>query len=249
MRLPLRTVGVWLADIFPVVRKPARALYNRLPKYFHDTPEKLIASAFPQEIPFFFVSIGANDGISGDPSADLIKHNSLCEGIFVEPVSFLFERLRRNYGSSERFIFENVAIDEHNGARKFYYLNRSESNGENKLPAWAEEIGSFDKSHILRHFPTLQDSEILSADMECITLPTLLERNHVRCVDLLLIDVEGYEVTILNQIDFGVIKPKMIMFEHKHLSDADFCTAKAMFLRNDYRLTQFGRDTIATLVT
>ncbi|HEY3874572.1 MAG TPA: hypothetical protein VGM92_03785, partial [Candidatus Kapabacteria bacterium] len=118
-----------------------------MPSYFHDTPGKLIASTFPLGTPFFFVNIGANDGIAGDPLVELIRHNSRCRGIFVEPISFLFERLRRNYGPSERFTFENVAIDEHNGARKLYYLNRSGSNGENKLPAWAEEIGSFDKCH------------------------------------------------------------------------------------------------------
>src|ERR1700692_184685 len=107
MRLTLRTMGVWLASTFPVVRKPARVLYNRLPSYFHDTPVKLIATTFPQGTPFFFVNIGANDGVAGDPLVDLIRHNGWCKGIFVEPVSFLFERLRKNYGSSDRFIFEN----------------------------------------------------------------------------------------------------------------------------------------------
>ena len=244
----LRTLGVWLADIFPVIREPARALYNRLPNYLHDTPVKLIAKAFPQDASFFFVNIGANDGVAGDPLVDLIRHNAQCTGIFVEPVPFLFERLCRNYGPSERFVFENVAIDDRNGVRTFYYLNRSQCGGKNELPGWSEEIGAFDKSHILRHFPTLDASRILSSEVESITLSALFERNSVRCVDLLVMDVEGYELVVLNQIDFDRIRPKIIMFEHKHLPEVDFCKAKAMLTGKDYRLIQYGRDTIAVRV-
>ena len=247
MRLTPRSVGVWLADAVPVIRKPARAIYNRLPSCFHETPAKLIARTFSREVPFFFISIGANDGIAGDPLVELVRHNGGCKGIFVEPVAFLFERLRKNYGDdSERFIFENVAIGEYDGLKKFYYLDR---NSEGGLPDWAEEIGSFDKSHILRHFPTLTGSQILCADVKCVTLLTLLARNQVGHVDLLVIDVEGYELGVLRQIDFSVIKPRVIIFEHKHLTDAEFSSAKAILLGNDYRLIQFGRDTVATLLT
>ena len=247
MRLTLRTMGIWLTDVLPNLRTAGRLLYNCLPSYFHDTPAKIIAGTFAPGVPFFFVNIGANDGVAGDPLVDLIRNNHRCRGLFVEPVSFLFKRLRKNYQFSERFIFENVAIDEYNGVRKFYYLDRNQLNGGNNLPEWSEEIGSFDKSHIARHFPALDASQVLSSDVECVTLPALLERNNVRHVDLLVIDVEGHELVVLNQIDFRVIRPNMILFEHKHLSDADFNAAKSILRGNDYQITQFGRDTLAKL--
>ncbi|MBT8114607.1 MAG: hypothetical protein KJP04_04470, partial [Arenicella sp.] len=58
----------------------------------------------------FFVQVGSNDGIHGDPLHDIIATNKNWIGIFIEPVGFLFERLVRNYGISKRFIFENKAI-------------------------------------------------------------------------------------------------------------------------------------------
>jgi FkbM family methyltransferase len=239
----IRTVGLWLTNVFPAFRGHARAFYQRLPACFRDTPIRLITSIFPQHLPFFFINIGANDGIAGDPLAELIKSNHRCSGVFVEPVPFLFRRLCRNFGSADRFIFENVAINDRAGTRTFYYLD-CQKFGENQLPDWSEQVGSFEKSHILRHFPGLDASQIMTADVECITLPELIERHGIRQVDILVMDVEGYEVIILSQIDFKKIRPRLIMYEHKHLSDGDSRLAREILTSNGYRIAQYDRDTI-----
>lgn len=58
------------------------------------------------------VQIGSNDGKSGDPVYDLVKSNTSSNVLLVEPVPYVFEQLKKNYGSNPRFKFENAGINE-----------------------------------------------------------------------------------------------------------------------------------------
>lgn len=71
----------------------------------------------------FFVQVGSNDGSYGDPIRDLVIRNTNWKGLFIEPIPFLFERLKQNYNNSERFIFEKIAISTKRGFQKFYYVS------------------------------------------------------------------------------------------------------------------------------
>jgi hypothetical protein len=42
-------------------------------------------------------------------------------------------------------------------------------------------------------------------------------------IDLLILDCEGYEFEILKSIDFSAIKPKVIRYEYKHISNKEEC--------------------------
>jgi hypothetical protein len=50
--------------------------------------------------------------------------------------------------------------------------------------------------------------------VQCISLNSLLKEHQVTKVDLLQIDTEGYDLEIILNLDFKVIKPKIIHFEH-----------------------------------
>jgi len=66
---------------------------------------------------FFFVEIGAHDGISGDPiHRHIIKYK--WKGILIEPVKYLFDKLVAYYKRQNNLIFENVAIGDKNGKSK-----------------------------------------------------------------------------------------------------------------------------------
>jgi hypothetical protein len=43
----------------------------------------------------------------------------------------------------------------------------------------------------------------------------LIQENHVKKIDLLQIDTEGYDYEIIKMIDFHEIKPHIIHFEHR----------------------------------
>ena len=71
---------------------------------------------------FFFVQIGAHDGIRDDPIRKYIV-KSHWRGLLVEPVPHIFRKLVENYRDETQLIFENVAVAAHDGVMPFYTLD------------------------------------------------------------------------------------------------------------------------------
>ena len=191
----------------------------------------------------FFIQVGSNDGVQGDPIHDLIVSREGWRGIFIEPIDFLFQRLRNNYGNADRFIFENVAIGTEKGSKKFYYV--SEKAKELDLPYWHDQLGSFDKAHITRALGEELIPYIVEEDIECLPLQDVLDRNRVDAIDLLHIDTEGFDYKVLSQLDLKRYKPSIILFEHHLLSDDEFGKARKLLRGSGYRLLQYGNDILA----
>ena len=114
---------------------------------------------------------------------------------------------------------------------------------------FAYQIGSFDRNHILKHFPHIVDME---AKLECIDVPckryeTILEETGLLRVHVLHLDVEGYEAEILKQVDFGRPKPLLILFEISHMPESARVECFEMLQHQGYNLKEVGADCIATL--
>ena len=96
------------------------------------------------------VKIGANDGKGGEPLYWLIQGKD-CNVVFVEPVKFLFQRLKVNYGDSPKYMFENVAIGESREQKIFFYLSEDTKEILTKnYPSYYikiyDQLGSFDQN-------------------------------------------------------------------------------------------------------
>src|SRR5829696_1072602 len=91
----------------PLVYSTLKWIYRRF-RGPDPTMQEQILKAIGFKTDVFFVQVGSNDGVQGDPIHDLIISRQNWRGIFIEPISFLFSRLRKNYGDSARFVFENV---------------------------------------------------------------------------------------------------------------------------------------------
>lgn len=188
----------------------------------------------------FIVQIGSNDGVTGDPIYQLALKNDRSMVLLVEPVPYLFEKLKFNYPESKRFIFENVAIND-GSKQTFYFVNKNAVDELEKLPHWYDQLGSFYKENILKHLDGVLESHIEEIDIDGISLTELFERNDVRSLDLLHIDTEGYDWKILSQLDLNKYKPTIILLEHKHLRNEE--KEEAIFLLNKgYRIFQFNGD-------
>jgi FkbM family methyltransferase len=190
----------------------------------------------------FFVQIGAHDGKSGD-SIYPVARKKQWRGILIEPVRYLFERLVENYDGASGIAFENVALAPEKGYRTFYRLKE---NGD-VLPAWYDQIGSLNRNTILSHrhdIPNIEDY-LLEELVECVTFSDLVAKHQVTKIDLILIDTEGYDLNILRMIDFRRFRPKLIIYEQKHLSDTEKVVAKRLLQSAGYTVHPMGANNAA----
>jgi FkbM family methyltransferase len=189
-----------------------------------------------------FVQIGSNDGRSGDPLYRLaIRHR--WTGLLVEPVPYLAERLQLNYKRHPQVRIERAAIADVPGTRDFWYLNP-----EHPLHRWYDQVGSFDREHVLRHV-SASDADlerlVVRRPVQCLTLGGLLSKHAVDRVDLLHIDAEGYDGVILRSIDFDRLRPDLILFEHAHMRDAERGACARLLEEHGYTLIAQDLDTLA----
>jgi hypothetical protein len=83
--------------------------------------------------------------------------------------------------------------------------------------------------------------------VQCVTFDTLLDRHKVDRIDLLQIDVEGYDYELLKMFDFERIQPKLICYEHLHLKLSDKNACKKYLTENGYKTLEMEYDTGAVL--
>ena len=159
---------------------------------------------------FFFVQIGGNDGKSFDPIFDFITRNhTRLKGIILEPMQDIFEELKNNYRKCHNIKCINKAI--HN-TKEEMLLYRVDPAKADKLPGWTKGIASFNPNHHKQsNIPT---DCIITESVPCLSFARLLADYDIQNINLLQIDTEGYDVQILMNIDFDIIRPSIIHFEH-----------------------------------
>ncbi len=192
----------------------------------------------------FFVEIGSNDGEQHDHLRPFIVGRSW-RGIMVEPVPHVFERLRRNYGAIERVTLENAAIADRDGTIPFFYpAAETDLTG---LPDWYDGIGSLSREAVVGHARHIPDIEqrLVREEVECLTYASLCARHGVARVDLLVIDTEGHDREILRTLDLTGQRPRLIVYEHFHLSPHDRGDAREQLERAGYETLEEGFDTFA----
>lgn len=191
---------------------------------------------------FFFIQVGSCDGIKHDPIHNyVIKYN--WSGILIEPVEYLFKKLAKNYCDVKGLLFLNLAISDESGYKNFYYLKETKDH----IHSAYCELGSFSKDTILKHKKIIPNIEeyIVSKKVKTITISELKRQYNIRQIDLLNIDTEEHDYRILRSINFKNIKPKIILFEHKHLSSKEYKEIKYLLKQNNYLFFRTGADTLA----
>jgi FkbM family methyltransferase len=221
-----------------------KRLRTYLPR--RDIPSRVerMFTAFAAQYPrAYFIQIGSNDGSNLDPLRPFILRTEW-RGILVEPVPYIFTRLVENYRGRAGLILENVAVGELNGTSNFYYLRKADNPTE--LPVWYETLGSFSREVILTHKDSIPDIEdrLVCEPVTCVTFDTLCRRHGVEGVDLIHIEAEGYDFRIIQQIDLGRLNPRILMFEHHHLSAADRIACRALLEKHGYEGFREELDTL-----
>lgn len=191
----------------------------------------------------FFVQIGAHDGKSNDKIYPMARERAW-RGVLVEPVRYLFNRLVENYRDTPGIQFENAALAERSGKKRFYRLKET---SDTTLPPWYDQIGSFNKEAVLSHrdrIPNI-DNLIIQEYVDCISFDQLVSRHQISKIDLILIDTEGYDLNVLRMINFHQFRPKLLIYEHKHLSPEDKAASEALLRSFGYVIHPTGPNNAA----
>ena len=192
--------------------------------------------------PLRFVQIGSNDGVVHDPIHVVVRTYGWT-GVLVEPIPELFEKLKANYADVPGLAFENAAVGDRDGCSRLYGVRARAGD-----PYWVDQLSSFDRSTVLSHAAVLEDleSRIVEIPVETLTLPSLVRRHDLTSVDLLHVDVEGFDFEVLRQIDFAAEwAPRFVIFERQHLDRATDARARRMLRHAGYRCVDIWPDMLA----
>jgi FkbM family methyltransferase len=202
---------------------------------------RAFADAYPEAR---FIEIGANDGVQHDFLSPLILARPW-SGVLVEPVPYVFERLRRNYQGLDRVRLDNVAVGDRDGRLPFFHLAEADEEARWHLPSWYDAIGSFSRDALLSHADEIPDLEdrIVRTDVESVTFATLCRRHGVDDLDLLVVDTEGYDHEVIRQVDLATQRPRLAVYEHYHLPPEVRAECKAMLEARGYEAMEEGFDT------
>jgi FkbM family methyltransferase len=192
-----------------------------------------------------FVNVGANDGITSDPFSDIFLANTNWKGLLIEPVPYCFDRLKANFQDSRRYCFEQVAIGAPAGEATFYYVDPNAIQTIPTLPEWFDQLGSFDRNHIVKHLDGVLEPFIIGCKVRVRPLADVLMQRRIQDVHLLHVDTEGHDYEVLKTVDFAHHAPLSIYVEHVHLSDAHKTEMLHLLRKHGYSVRDCGTDYFA----
>ena len=163
---------------------------------------------------FGLVVLGAHIGIHIKGEIEKILPEKV---LLVEPVPHNVVEIKKNLNNLEGIKIEQVALSDKNETRNFYFVKNTSIHKLKKH--WSSGIGSFNKQHLLDHKSKrfkIEEEDIDKISIEAIRFKDLVDKYNINQIDKLLVDVEGSEFAILNDIDFSSKNIKKIIFEYKH---------------------------------
>lgn len=193
-----------------------------------------------------FVKVGANDGVTDDPCTDILIADPAWRGLFIEPVPYLFDKLKQNFPDRKRFMMEQMAVGAA-GQASFYFIDPTARGAFPDLPDWFDQVGSFDRNHINKHFGSKLDAFVREKVVEVQPLSQVLARHYIEDCHLLHIDTEGHDFKVLATLDFKRVKPQAIFVEYKHLSVEERAAMIGMLQKESYCIHDCGGDFFALL--
>jgi hypothetical protein len=152
--------------------------------------------------------------------------------------------MRRNAGGLPGIILENVAIAREEGERTFHYLEPGPGDAR---PELYKTIGSFQRENLERHAQYIAhfDERVVSKPLPCLPLEALCRRHGLEHLDLLFCDAEGYDFEVLQTLDWERTPPRLVVWEHQHLSAEDARACCLMLEERGYDVKRLSKDSVA----
>lgn len=158
------------------------------------------------EAPGVFVEAGANDGVT-ESNTLLLERDRCWSGILIEPVPELAALCRRNRPGATVVEAALVARDFRDRVVRMTHSNlmsvvRGARGGLKEDQAFAEAGREL-----------APDVDVYELEVPARTLSSIFDEHDVEGVDLLSIDVEGYELNALAGLDLSRHCPRLLLIE------------------------------------
>lgn len=233
-------------------------IIRRIRRGFRPQPTLSPAQAAVAEVirrpGFVIVQLGAYIGdTNNDPIFKAVSGPKAKSGgstvLLVEPVREYFEKLVGNYRHLPGVIFENVAVADRSGPASIFRLAvNPEDHG---YPEWLSQLSSLKESRMREMWeqyeakPEYQEFYLkhrIEEPVTCVTFEELMSRHGLERVDLLQIDVEGFEYEILKTIDFTKFPIRFLNYERVLLGENQSKTLELM-RASGFETIDHGQDT------
>ncbi len=157
----------------------------------------LLDQLISDDTPRILVDLGAHDGVSGSNSRALL--NAGWRGLLVEPLPQIFEKLKQNSAGMPNVTLVQAACSDRSGSGTI----RIGRDGE------LGQMSSLSQDpHLLEN---LSDRMI---EVQTTTLPDLVATHNIpHDFGVLLVDTEGWDLTVLQRLDGTLIRPRIIVTE------------------------------------
>lgn len=207
--------------------------------------QDVLLRLFPDLHGLRFVQIGANDGRRADPLQPFIDRHAWT-GLMIEPLAENFAALQRHRGANPRLRLRHAAVDVTAGKRLIYDLSPAVTA---RLPDWAGGLGSFSRTRLEQVTRELQlpDTAIVAEEVDTITWDEVWREAGAATCDLLVLDTEGYDITLLRASGLTMHRPRLILFEHACHTLPERLEFYRELLELGYELATCKGDTVAAL--
>jgi FkbM family methyltransferase len=196
-----------------IVPQPVRSFIRRLwPRRYQalEGMDRRLLKHIPQR-GGFFVELGANDGVSQSNTYYFERYRGW-RGILIEPVPELYEQCRKNRPNSRAFNCACVNSDYTADRIDLLCDNlKSAVKGAREglcSPGGTNSVDAHSVGHNTVSVPTA-------------TLSQLLDTCGSPEVDILSLDVEGYELQVLKGLDMERHRPKFMLIELNHREEVE----------------------------
>jgi FkbM family methyltransferase len=156
----------------------------------------------------FFIEAGANDGLTQSNTLFYERYKQWT-GLLVEPIPDLASQCKIN---RPQCIVENYALVPHDFTESHIEMRYSNLMSLVKGAMKSEEA---EIAHIEKGINSY-DVKVPTA-----TLTSILDRHSVKNIDLFSLDVEGFELSVLQGLDLDKYRPKWMLIETKYREEID----------------------------
>ncbi|WIY26306.1 FkbM family methyltransferase [Parasedimentitalea psychrophila] len=167
--------------------------------------------------PATLIQVGANDGKMADPVFPYLSRDGW-QGVMVEPHPIYFSELSALHRERPGLKLFNVAVSTEPGEMNLFHLNEA---ARDRYPHGLRGCASLNRDRMvdaLRRGHRRKKTEIQDDDIAVTTVPVrrlddVLREAAVAEADILVIDVEGHEIQVLDSFDPAAMGFKMAIVE------------------------------------